>query len=297
VLTTAQNVSSPLACLRICQLHGVYGVGFSYDTGEQGPTSKECIIFSQITGQIMVADWVSSYCRRSGDDSCISQATSIWLTHCQDDCEASEETCRTCITGRLEDKCSNPEEFCFFDCGGEPYKCLIEVPACAVKCVAESDNPFDIVKCVLNCVPGECEKYVCDALGNWPTAKQACICIPTVVPKVEKCRQENPNSWPNTVECSIEQLLDSSCSKLLCDLLKYLFPEEPEAVQICNCAIPIITSVQKCHDQYGSDWEQVAECVVKVVGKDCEKYLCKYAGKIFPPILQVPFCKNPARLQ
>jgi len=290
VLTTYRNVRSASACLRACQLHGVYGAGFSYDTGEQGPTSKDCIIFSTIEGQITVADWVSYYCRGSGDDSCISEAMSIGITHCSDDCEGSEENCATCISEKLEGKCSNKEEFSFL-WGGEPWKCLYDVPKCVAQCVTESLNPADIANCAIHCVPDECVKYVCDALGKWPTAKKACICSPTLIPIVQKCRQDNPDSWPNTVECIVEQVLDGPCISVLCDLLKYVLPEVPEAVQLCNCAIPIISSVNKCHDQYGSDWVKVVECVAKTVGKDCEKYLCKYAGKIFPPILQVPFCK------
>jgi len=291
---TVSGVDSPQLCARLCNFRRL--AGFTYDTGEHSPTYEDCTLFSQITGQNFLVEFVSAYCLQPGDDTCISEAMHIGISHCGDDCEASEETCGTCISDKLEDNCSNKEELSLFGVDGEPWKCLYDVPKCVLQCL-NSHNPFVVAECTIGCVPKECLQYVCDALGiKWPTAKQACICLPTLIPIGQKCRKDNPDNWPNTVECIIEQVSDGPCISLLCDLLKYLFPEAPEAVQVCNCAIPIISSVKKCHDQYGSDWVEVVECVAKVVGKDCKKYLCKYAGKIFPPILKVPFCKNPARL-
>jgi len=264
VLKTIQNIASSSACLGFCKLHGSSSAGVSYDSA-----SKECVIFAQITGQFLLADagWVSSPCPQSGKDACISNAISILFND------------------KLEGTCSFEEES-----PREPFHCFKDIPNCGLNCYSKP-TAIEKATCMIDCVPADCEEYVCDVLGRWPTAKKICKCLPKMRSMYQTCRNEHSDSWPDTIECIVGQLLKDPCITVLCDILKYLVPEVPEAEQVCNCAIPIVGETEKCHDQYGDDWENVVKCVTAAVGKDCKDYICKFAGKIFPPIKKLPVCK------
>jgi len=169
------------------------------------------------------------------------------------------------------------------------WSCFWKVPKCIAKC--HTSNVHDWVKCTKECAP-DC--HVCEMLRK--VSKKAgdlCFCYKSLRPAVHSCHQQYSGNWPATIECILGKVSSPECISILCDVLQFIIPEAgPEVKPICNCVAPIVGDVATCHQQHGDQWEKVVVCAVKTVGHSCKKYLCKFAGKVFPPIKKTGFCRK-----